>query len=140
MTPEPAKFISRSEAERPPDPPVEQPADGSALLVPVPVDMRNAALTLLAVIACVLMLQYAQTVFIALVLGLLISYALDPAVTRLEKIRVPRAAGAAILILALVGGGAVLPRGRAHVRLLRSGAALPRAAAAVAVRLLHLPR
>ena len=108
MTPEPAKFISRSEAERPPDPPVEQPADGSALLVPVPVDMRNAALTLLAVIACVLMLQYAQTVFIPLVLGLLISYALDPAVTRLEKIRVPRAAGAAILILALVGGGTVL--------------------------------
>jgi len=108
MTPEPAKFVSRNEAERPTLPPDEQPPDGSAPLVTVPVDTRNAAVTLLAVIACVLMLQYAQSVFIPLVLGLLISYALDPVVTKLEKVRIPRAAGAAILLLALVGGGGVL--------------------------------
>src|SRR3954470_8231063 len=100
MTPEPAKFVSRNEAERPQLPPVEQTADGTETLVPVPVDMRNAAVTLLAVIASVLMLQYAQAVFIPLVIGLLISYALDPVVTKLEQIRIPRAFGAAVLILA----------------------------------------
>jgi predicted PurR-regulated permease PerM len=59
----------------------------------------------LAVIAVLLVLQYAQSVFIPLVLGLLISCALDPVVTRLERIRVPRAVGAGMLLLALVGGG-----------------------------------
>jgi predicted PurR-regulated permease PerM len=106
MTPEPAKFVSRTEATEPPPPPVvEAPEPDAGPLVPVPVDMRNAALTVLAVIAVVLLLQYAQSVFIPLVLGLLISYALDPAVTRMERLRIPRALGAGVLILALLGGG-----------------------------------
>jgi predicted PurR-regulated permease PerM len=115
VTPEPAKFVSRNEAAAqtgdtvPEQASVLQPADENAgPLVPVPVDMRNAAVTVLAVIAGVLVLQYAQTVFIPLVLGLLISYALDPAVTRLEKLRVPRAAGAALLLLAMTGGTGLL--------------------------------
>lgn len=58
--------------------------------------------------AVVLVLQYAQAVVIPLVLGLLISYALDPVVTRLEKLRLPRAVGAALLLLTLVGGGGYL--------------------------------
>jgi len=105
MTPEPARFISSSEPEQPPPPALEPPIDETAPLVPIPVDMRNAAVTLLAVIATVFLLQYAQSVFIPLVLGLLMSYALDPAVTKLEKLRIPRAAGAGVLIIALVGGG-----------------------------------
>ncbi len=87
-------------------PPVQEAvAQDSAPLVPVPVDMRNAALTVLAVIAVLLVLQYAQSVFIPLVLGLLISYALDPFVTRLQRMRVPRAVGAGMLLLVMVGGG-----------------------------------
>ncbi len=74
-------------------------------LVPVPVDMRNAAVTVLAAIAVLMLLQYAQPVFIPLVLGLLISYALDPVVTRLQKLRVPRGVGAGVLLLTLVAGG-----------------------------------
>jgi len=105
MTPEPARFISKSEAEQPPPRAAEQPVDETAPLVPVPVDMRNAAITVMAVIAAVLVLQYAQTVFVPLVLGLLISYALDPLVTFLEKRRVPRAVSAGLLLLTLVGGG-----------------------------------
>lgn len=89
-----------------PAPPVQESvAVDPAPLVPVPVDMRNAALTVLAVIAVLLVLQYAQSVFIPLVLGLLISYALDPIVTRLQRLRVPRAASAALLLLTLVCGG-----------------------------------
>lgn len=106
MTPEPAKFVSRTEVEQPAPPPViEPPGPDAGPLVPVAVDMRNAALTVLAVIAAVLLLQYAQAVFIPLVLGLLISYALDPAVTRLERLRIPRALGAGALLVILIGGG-----------------------------------
>jgi predicted PurR-regulated permease PerM len=70
----------------------------------VPVDIRNAALTVLAVLAGVLMLQYAQSVIIPVVIGLLVSYALDPVVTRMERRRVPRPVGAAILLVSLVVG------------------------------------
>jgi predicted PurR-regulated permease PerM len=93
------------------DDPAGPPAEGAAgstssgNLVPVAIDMRNAALTVIAAIAVVMVLQYAQSVFIPLVLGLLISYALDPAVTRLQRLHVPRAATAAVLLLTLVAGG-----------------------------------
>ncbi|HZR27109.1 MAG TPA: AI-2E family transporter [Vicinamibacterales bacterium] len=75
------------------------------------VDVRSATLTLLAVIAVVLMLQYAQAVIIPIVLGLLISYALDPIVNGLEKRHVPRSLGAAILLLTLVGATGYLVYG-----------------------------
>ena len=71
--------------------------------LPVPVDIRSAALTILAVLAIILMLQYAQAVIIPIVLGLLISYALDPVVAALEKRHVPRPAAAALLLIAVVG-------------------------------------
>ena len=88
---------------------MESPAEDSGQLVPMPVNMRSAAVTVLAVMATVLLLQYAQSVFIPLVLGILICYALDPAVTKLEKLRVPRPLGAGTLIIALLfGGGALL--------------------------------
>ncbi len=70
----------------------------------VPVDIRNAALTVLAVLAVILMLQYAQAVVIPIVIGLLVSYALDPIVRRMEKVHVPRPLGAGLLLMALVGG------------------------------------
>jgi predicted PurR-regulated permease PerM len=109
VTPEPAKFVSRSELAQPPVPEVVEPhPPETAPLVPVPVDMRNAAITVMAAIAVVLVLQYAQSVFIPLVLGLLISYALDPVVTRLERLRLNRAVGAALILLLVVGGGGVM--------------------------------
>jgi predicted PurR-regulated permease PerM len=109
MTAEPAKFVSRSELQQPPTPDVVQavPPDSSTL-VPVPVDMRNAAVTVLAIIASILVLQYAQSVFIPLILGLLISYALDPIVSRFDKWGLKRVYGAALVLLLLVGGGTVL--------------------------------
>jgi len=70
----------------------------------VPVDIRNAALTVLAVFAAVFMLQYAQSVLIPVVIGLLVSYALDPMVTGMAKRHVPRPIGAALLLLALIAG------------------------------------
>jgi predicted PurR-regulated permease PerM len=69
-----------------------------------PVDIRSAALTILAVVAVVLVLQYAQSMLIPVVLGLLISYALDPMVQALQRIRLPRPVGAALLLGVLTLG------------------------------------
>lgn len=73
--------------------------------VNTPVDVRSAALTILAVLAVVLMLQYAQSVIIPIVLGVLISYALDPLVAWLARRRVPRPVGAAVILCVLAGAG-----------------------------------
>ena len=64
----------------------------------------KAQLILLAVFASIFILDWAQAVFIPLVLGLLVSYGLAPVVDRLEKLRIPRGLSAAVLLLAFVGG------------------------------------
>ena len=74
------------------------------MVIRMPVDIRNVSLTVIAAIATVLFLQYAQAVLIPVVLSTLIFYVLDPIVDRLEKIRVHRAIGAALILLTLVGG------------------------------------
>ena len=77
--------------------------------LPEPRDARSVAPIVLAVLGIVLMLKYAEAMVIPVVLGLLISYALDPLVTGLAKLRIPRALGAAVVILVLVGvGGSLL--------------------------------
>lgn len=70
----------------------------------MPVDVRSASLALLALLASVYVLHWAGAVFIPLLLGVMLSYALSPAVNRLQRWRVPRALGAATLLLALLGG------------------------------------
>ncbi len=62
----------------------------------------NLAIQILAAIATVLMLQWAQSLLIPLVIGVLIAYALDPFVAVLTKVRVPRWAGAGLVMLSLV--------------------------------------
>jgi len=69
----------------------------------MPVDIRSAALTVLAVLATILVLQYAQAMIIPIVLGLLISYALEPIVARLTRWRVPRPVAAALVLLVVTG-------------------------------------
>ena len=76
-----------------------------ALAIRMPVDIRSAALTVLAVLAIVLVLQYAQAMIIPIVLAVLISYALEPVIAWLERRRVPRALGAAVVLLSLVAAG-----------------------------------
>ena len=65
---------------------------------------RSVALTVLAVLAIVLVLQYAQAVIIPIVLGILVSYALEPIVAWLARRHVPRALGAAVVLVALTAG------------------------------------
>jgi len=77
----------------------------------VPVDVRSAALTVLAVLAIVLVLQYAQSMLIPIILGVLISYALEPPVVGLTRLRIPRPIAAAVVLIAIVGSGGRLVYG-----------------------------
>lgn len=72
------------------------------------VDVRNASLIVLAILAGIYTLHWAAAVFIPLLLGLMLSYALTPLVNRLQRWRLPRALGAALLMVGLCSGfGAV---------------------------------
>ena len=73
-----------------------------------PRDIRSAALTVIAVVAVVLLLQFAQAMIIPIVLAVLISYAIDPLVDRLERWHLPRPIGAAIALTVIVGAGGYL--------------------------------
>ena len=73
--------------------------------VRAPIDVRNAALTVVAVLAVVLVLKTAQAMIIPIVLAVLISYALEPMVNGMTRLRVPRGVAAAFLLAALVTGG-----------------------------------
>jgi predicted PurR-regulated permease PerM len=81
------------------------PGDEAArpLVIGMPVDIRSAALSTVATLAIILVLQYAQPVLIPLVIGVLISYTLSPMVASLARHGVPRAVGAGLAVAALVG-------------------------------------
>lgn len=86
--------------------PAPAPADAEPQRVHLhmPVDVRSVSLALLATIATLFALHVASTVFIPLLLGVMLSYALGPVVSRLERLRVPRALGASLLIGSLGAG------------------------------------
>lgn len=65
---------------------------------------ERVALAVLAVCAMIFLLHWAAAVFIPLMLGLLFSYALSPLVGRLQALHIPRAIGAALLLLMLFSG------------------------------------
>jgi predicted PurR-regulated permease PerM len=65
----------------------------------VSITLAKAAYTLLIVGTVILLLQFMQPVLIPLVLGALLFYALDPAVDWFERHHLPRAIGAALMLL-----------------------------------------
>jgi len=68
-----------------------------------PAPDRHLALTVLAVAACVLLLRYAWEILLPIMMAILTSYALDPIVKWLGRLRIPRALGAAAVILSVSG-------------------------------------
>jgi predicted PurR-regulated permease PerM len=68
------------------------------------VDAIRVALFVIAALATILMLQYAQPVLIPLVVGILISYVLEPAVASMARHGIPRIFGS-FLVLAMLCGG-----------------------------------
>jgi predicted PurR-regulated permease PerM len=92
--------MSRGEAPAAPAPSGET---AQGLQLHVPIDVRNASIALLALLACVYTLHWARAVFIPLLLAVMFSYALSPAVDRLQRWKLPRALGAALMMLAVLG-------------------------------------
>ncbi len=84
------------------------PAEDTAT-VPVNLSVRSLALTVLAAAAVMWILNWAREVFIPIVVAVLISYALDPVVGWLMRMRMPRMLASAVvmtLLTASVGYGA----------------------------------
>jgi predicted PurR-regulated permease PerM len=79
-----------------------------ATTLPGGIPVRNVAFTLLAAAIIIGLLQFMRPVLIPLVLAMLLFYALDPAVDRLQKLRLPRALGAALMLFVVVAGCALL--------------------------------
>jgi predicted PurR-regulated permease PerM len=68
----------------------------------LPKNGRNLPLKILAALGVILLLQYAQSVFIPIVLGVLIAYSLEPFVKGFRRLHIPRAIGAAVAITIFV--------------------------------------
>jgi predicted PurR-regulated permease PerM len=85
-------------------PTAESGVESPRVLLHMPVDVRSVSLGVLAVLATVFTLRWASPVFIPVLLGLMLSYALSPVVNGLHRWRIPRALGAAVLLLGIVGG------------------------------------
>lgn len=71
---------------------------------PAHINVRSVSLAVLAMLASLYTLQWAREVFIPLLLGVMASYALSPLVNRLQRWHVPRALGAAAVLVALTAG------------------------------------
>ena len=92
-----------------PAPAPMSPSPGAAgepapAVVDTKVSVTSVTLTVLASIVVVVTLQYMQAVFVPVVIGILVAYGLEPFVSALARLRVGRSIGAAIVLLALVGG------------------------------------
>ena len=83
-----------------PGPPGDAPIAPPAARMSV--DARGLALGILATIAVVLALDWAQSFVISLLLGIFIAYTLNPPVVWLERIRIPRVLGAGLVMVAVV--------------------------------------
>lgn len=68
-------------------------------------DLPRFSLIVLTVLAVIFTLHWARAFFIPLMFGLMISYALSPFVNGLQRWKIPRAIGSAVMLMAIVGAG-----------------------------------
>ncbi|KRC86051.1 permease [Achromobacter sp. Root83] len=113
-TEETALKASEPPASEPPapEPPAPEPtaekvtAEDAGLIDTTPpvlpsVRARGVCLTTLTVLAVLFSLKLAQEFMVPVVMAIVVSYALDPAVTLMERARLPRAFGTVVLLLAI---------------------------------------
>lgn len=81
----------------------EKSTSASGLPLRVHVDARGASLALMALIAVVFALQWAQKFFIPVIFGIFISYTLNPVVSWLERLRLPRLVATSVVMLTILG-------------------------------------
>ena len=93
----------------------QEPAIAAGPVVRMSVDARGLSLGILAVIAVIVALEWAQTFVISLLVGILIAYTLNPLVAWLERIRIPRVVATTVVMLGVMGAlglGGYLLRGQ----------------------------
>jgi predicted PurR-regulated permease PerM len=81
------------------------PLNNSDGMIPA-VNVRNVSLIIIATIATLVFIDWAQAILLPLVVAVLISYALDPLVTGLERLRLPRSLAAGLVITTVIAIGA----------------------------------
>jgi len=90
--------------------PPEDPAHAANLdpdapprvLLHMPVDVRSLSLIVLTVLVSIYALHWAKAILVPILLGVMFSYALTPVVDTLQRWRLPRAAGATLVLSAIV--------------------------------------
>jgi len=83
----------------------------------IPIDTHGIALRILATIALIFALDWAQPFLITLMLGILFAYTLNPLVAWLERLSIPRIAATSIVMVAVIGAlvfGAYVVSGQAQ--------------------------
>ncbi len=85
-------------------PPAELNSESStgSLPSPNPIQVKNVALVIITTIAVIFALDWAQSFIITMLLGVLLAYALNPLVNKLEHIKINRFIGSTMVILALI--------------------------------------
>lgn len=89
------------EAARPTDYQQAAPAaaDSAAPVVRMHVEAHGLALAIVATIAVVVAMEWAQAFLVSMLLGMLFAYMLNPPISWLERIRIPRVAAVLIVML-----------------------------------------
>jgi predicted PurR-regulated permease PerM len=72
--------------------------------VDLPTDSRSLAEVIVAVVASIFALYWAQRFFIPLFLGIILAYTLNPLVTWMERIKIPRLVGTTMVMMTLLFG------------------------------------
>lgn len=83
-------------------------AEETTTIVPATGGVHSTSLLVIAVLLSLATLRYASAVFVPLVLGMLLSYALTPLVNLAVRLWIPRALAAAFLLLGMVGGAGMI--------------------------------
>jgi predicted PurR-regulated permease PerM len=81
----------------------ERAKEAPELTLRVPVDVRSLSLAVLAVLAVVYTLHWAQAVFVPVMIAVVMSAALSPVVNFMHAARIPRAISAAVVVVFIVG-------------------------------------
>jgi predicted PurR-regulated permease PerM len=109
-------FVATAPPDANPDAGLSSPAAAES---PGP-GVRTSALVVIALVLILAAVRFAEAFFIPLIISVFLSYALSPLVARLEARHVPRALGAAFVVLVFVAlcGAAVYRAGSDAVELL----------------------
>jgi predicted PurR-regulated permease PerM len=110
MNPAPVTIPADAPGAVRPAPDPGPPDGGSTVTLPpsrIQVDARGLALGILAALALIFALSWAQAFAVPLLLGIVVAYTLNPLVTWLEAIKIPRVAGTMLVMASVIGALAI---------------------------------